>query len=117
KPGAWDGVEALRGLLSLTDKPVIGFGRMNYQMRPESVAAQEAAGFPFLQALEPTLRAMNALWFYAQRAGRLPVKLPPAPASDLSPSTLEATLARYGICLPASRAVATPDEAAAAAEA
>jgi acetate---CoA ligase (ADP-forming) len=117
KPGAWDGVEALRGLLALTDKPVIGFGRMNYQMRPESVAAQEAAGFPFLQALEPTLRAMNALWFFAQRQGRLPVTPQPAPASDLSPATLDATLAQYGIALPRSRAVATPEEAAAAATA
>ena len=117
KPGAWDGVAALRNLLTLTDKPVIGFGRMNYQMRPESVAAQEAAGFPFLQALEPTLRAMNALWFHAQRQGREPAKLPPAPPSDLSPATLEATLARYGIALPASRAVANAAEAEAAAAA
>ena len=117
KPGAWDGVAALRNLLSLTDKPVIGFGRMNYQMRPELVAAQEAAGFPFLQALEPTLRAMNALWFHAQRQGRQPATLPPAPASDLSPATLEATLKRYGITLPASRAVATAEEAVAAADA
>jgi acetyltransferase len=117
KPGAWHGVAALRALLTVTDKPVIGFGRMNYQMRPESVAAQEAAGFPFLQALEPTLRAMNALWFYAQRQGRLPVTPKPAPASDLSPATLEATLARYGIALPMSRAVATPTEAEDAAEA
>jgi hypothetical protein len=117
KQGAWDGVDALNRLLSLTDKPVIGFGRMNYQMRPESVAAQEAAGFPFLQGLEPTLRAMNALWFYANRQGRPPATLPPAPASDLSPATLEAALARYGIALPASRAVATPEEAADAAAA
>jgi acyl-CoA synthetase (NDP forming) len=90
---------------------------MNYQMQPQSVAAQEAAGFPFLQGLEPTLRAMNALWFYAQRTGRLPAALPPAPASGLSPANLEATLARYGIALPASRAVATAGEAEAAAEA
>jgi len=117
KKGAWDGVAALHGLLSLTDKPVIGFGRMNYQMQPESVAAQEAAGFPFLQGLEPTLRAMNALWFYAQRTGARPATPPPAPASDLSPAILEATLARYGIALPAIRVVATPAQAAAAAEA
>jgi len=117
KPGAWDGVAALRQLLTLTDKPVIGFGRMNYQMRPESVAAQEAAGFPFLQGLEPTLRAMNALWFYAERQGRPPATLAPAPASDLSPASLEATLARYGVALPASRSVATAAEAEAAAEA
>jgi len=117
KAGAWDGVEALNRLLSVTDKPVIGFGRMSYQMRPESVAAQEAAGFPFLQALEPTLRAMNALWFYAQRTGRQPPTPKPAPASDISPATLDATLARYGITLPQSRAVTIADDAAAAAEA
>src|SRR5258708_3388136 len=90
KPGAWDGVEALHGLLRLTDKPIVGFGRMNYQMRPESVAAQEAAGFPFLQGLEPTLRAMNALCFQAQRTGRLPATLPPAPACDPQPPNLDA---------------------------
>jgi acyl-CoA synthetase (NDP forming) len=117
KAGAWDGVEALHGLLGLTGKPIVGFGRMNYQMQPESVAAQEAAGFPFLQGLEPTLRAMNALWFYAKRTGRRPASPPSAPASDLSPANLEATLARYGIALPASRAVATAGEAEAAAEA
>ncbi len=117
KAGAWDGVEALNRLLTLTDKPVIGFGRMAYQMRPESVAAQQAAGFPFLQALEPTLRAMNALWFFAARAGRAPPKPDPAPASDLSPATLEATLARYGIVLPQSRIATSAEEAAAAAEA
>jgi acetate---CoA ligase (ADP-forming) len=117
KQGAWDGVAALHDLLAKTDKPVIGFGRMSYQMRPESVAAQEAAGFPFLQALEPTLRAMNALWFHAARQGRPPAPLPAAPASDLSPANLDASLARYGIALPQSRAVASAAEAEAAAEA
>jgi acetate---CoA ligase (ADP-forming) len=117
KPGAWEGVEALNRLLTLTDKPVVGFGRMAYQMRPESVAAQEAAGFPFLQALEPTLRAMNALWFYAQRTGKMPRAPGPTPVSDLSPATLNATLTRYGIALPRSRAVAEAAEAEAAADA
>ncbi|HLH97300.1 MAG TPA: acetate--CoA ligase family protein [Xanthobacteraceae bacterium] len=115
KKGAWDGVEALNRLLTLTDKPVIGFGRMSYQMRPESVAAQEEAGFPFLQGLEPTLRAMNALWFYAQRSGRRPPMPAPAPASDLTPANLDAMLARYGIALPESRTAASPEGAAVAA--
>jgi succinyl-CoA synthetase beta subunit len=60
---------------------------------------------------------MNALWFYAKRQGRRPVTPKPAPASDLSPATLEATLARYGISLPVSRAVATAAEAESAAAA
>jgi acyl-CoA synthetase (NDP forming) len=117
KAGAWEGVEALQALLKHTDKPIVGFGRMSYQMTPEAVEAQKAAGFPFVQGLEPTLRALNALWFHAARRDRRPATPPPAPASDLSPATLDATLARYGITLPKSRAVATPAEAAAAAEA
>src|SRR5215475_11186916 len=32
KAGAWDGVEALHNLLRATDKPIVGFGRMSYQM-------------------------------------------------------------------------------------
>jgi acetate---CoA ligase (ADP-forming) len=117
KAGAWDGVEALQALLRDTDKPILGFGRMSYQMTPEAVEAQKAVGFPFVQGLEPTLRALNALWFHAARRGRVPAAPPPSPASDLTPTMLEATLARYGIALPESRAAATAAEAAAAAEA
>jgi len=117
KAGAWEGVEELQNLLKRTDKPVLGFGRMSYQMTPEAVEAQKSAGFPFVQGLEPTLRAMNALWFHAARRGRRPQAPTPAPPSDLSPDTLDATLTRYGIALPKSRNVATPVEAAAAAEA
>ena len=116
KAGAWEGVEALRNLLRATDKPIVGFGRMSYLMTPEAVAAQNAAGFPFLQRLEPTLRALNALWFHAERRGRLPPAPLPAPPTELSPANLGATLARYGIALPQSRMVATANEAGAAAE-
>jgi acyl-CoA synthetase (NDP forming) len=117
KAGAWEGVEALQAMVRGTDKPIVGFGRMSYQMTPEAVDAQKAAGFPFLQGLEPTLRAMNGLWFHAARSGRQPAALPPAAASDLTPATLDTTLARYGIALPESREVASPAEAASAAEA
>ena len=86
--------------------------------RRQHVAAQQAAGFPFLQGIEPTLRALNGLWFHAARRGpRARAAPPPAPPSDLSPATLDATLARYGIALPKSKAVASAAEAAAAAEA
>jgi acetyltransferase len=117
KAGAWEGVEALQELLKKTDKPLIGFGRMSYQMNPGAVEAQNSAGFPFLQALEPTLRALNALWFHAKRQGKPPALPGPAPASDLAPTTLDATLKRYGITLPQSREVATAAEAATAAAA
>jgi acetyltransferase len=117
KGGAWEGVEALQNLLKKTDKPIVGFGRMTYHMNPDAVEAQKAAGFPFLQALEPTLRALNALWFYGERRDRKITPLPPAPPSDLTPAALDQTLARYGIVLPKSREVATAAEAASAAEA
>jgi acyl-CoA synthetase (NDP forming) len=117
KAGAWDGVEELQNLLKRTDKPIVGFGRMSYVMTPPAVEAQQEAGFPFIQGLEPTLRALNALWFFAARRGKRPQMPPPAPPSDLSPATLDETLAKYGIALPKSGAVATAAEAAAAAEA
>ena len=83
-----------------------------------AVEAQKQAGFPFLQGLEPTIRALNALWFHAAaHAAERPAAPPPAPPSDLTPATLDATLKRYGIALPQSREVATAAEAAAAAEA
>jgi acetyltransferase len=117
KAGAWEGVELLQAMVKGTDKPIVGFGRMSYQMTPEAVDAQTLAGFPFLQGLEPTLRALNGLWFHAQRAGERPPVAPPAPPSDLTPETLDAALAKYGIWLPQSREVATTDEAVAAATA
>jgi acyl-CoA synthetase (NDP forming) len=70
---------------------------MTYQMTPESQDIQKEVGIPFLQGLQPSLRAMNALWFHAQRQGRAPVRPAPAPASDVTPDTLHETLARYGI--------------------
>ncbi len=113
----WKDVHELRRVLAATDKPVIAFGRMIHQMPPEGIAVQDQAGFPFLQGQQPLLRALNALWFYAQRAGRAPAVLPPAPPSDLTPDNLEATLARYGITPPQSRsangAAATAEAAAA----
>ncbi len=114
KGGNWNDVHELRRLLAATDKPVIGFGRMIHQMTAEGLAVQDKAGFPFLQGQQPTLRALNALWFFAERAGRAPPALPPEPPSDLTPANLETALARYGIVVPQSRVVAS---AAAAADA
>src|SRR4029453_9072566 len=116
KTDAWGDVTPLRALLDKTDKPIVGFGRVICQMGEHHIAAQEAAGFPFLQGIVPTIRALNGLWFHAARRGRLPPTPPPAPPSELSPATLDTTLARYGIALPKSQAVATAAEAASAAE-
>jgi acyl-CoA synthetase (NDP forming) len=101
--------------LSETDKPVLAFGRMMHQVTQEGLDIQDKAGFPFLQGLEPTLRAINALWFFAQRSGRAPAIAEPAPPSDLTPATLDTTLARYGITQPQSRTVSSAQEAADAA--
>jgi acyl-CoA synthetase (NDP forming) len=116
KADAWGDVTPLRGLLAKTEKPIVGFGRVICQMGEPHIAAQEAAGFPFLQGIEPTIRALNGLWFHAARRGRGPPTPPPAPASELSPATLEAALASYGIALPQSRVAGSVAEAAIAAE-
>jgi acetyltransferase len=117
KREAWPDVTPLQRLLTLTEKPVLAFGRMNYQVTSAAVETQAAVGIPFLQGLEPTLRALNALWFYAQRRRRAPPAPPPPSANNLSPATLGAALAGYGIAQPQSRGAATPAEAAAAAAA
>ena len=111
----WKDVHEIRRVLAATDKPVIAFGRMAHQVPAEGLEVQDKAGIPFLQRQQPVLRALNALWFYAQRTGRAPAVLPPAPPSDLTPDNLDATLARYGITLPQSCAVSTADAAADAA--
>src|SRR6516162_3880453 len=116
KGEAWGDVAPLRQLLTKTDKPVVGFGRVIQQLSDDHLAEQQAAGLPFLQGIEPTIRALDGLWFHAARRGRAPPPPPPAAPSDLSPATLEATLARYGIALPKSRAVADAAEAVSAAE-
>jgi acetate---CoA ligase (ADP-forming) len=116
KEDAWGDVAPLRHLLSKTGKPIVAFGRIIHQISDSHIASQRAAGFPFLQGIQPTIRALNGLWFHAARAGRVPPTPPPAQPSELSPATLEATLARYGIALPKSQAVATAADAVAAAE-
>jgi acyl-CoA synthetase (NDP forming) len=116
KGEAWGDVTPLRALLAKTDKPIVSFGRVICQMGEPHIAAQEAAGFPFLQGIEPTIRALNGLWFHAARRGHRPAAPPPPPASGLSPDTLAAALASYGITLPRSHAAGSAAEAVRAAE-
>ncbi len=115
----WGDVAPMRKVLERTDKPIVAFGRMIHQVNEHHLAAQETAGFPFLQGQEPTIRALNALWFHAERRGRVPpapVPVPPVPPSELTPATLPAALAGYGIALPNSQEAASAAEAAAAGE-
>src|SRR5712691_7976433 len=65
KGEAWGDVTPMRQLLGKIDKPIVGFGRMIHQVGEEHLAGQTAAGFPFLQGIEPTIRALNGLWFHA----------------------------------------------------
>jgi acetyltransferase len=116
KPEVWGDVSPFRELLSRTEKPIVAFGRVISQVSDGLVAAQQAAGIPFLQGIVPTIRALNGLWFHAARRGRLPPVPAPTPRSELSPATLETMFGRYGISLPKSEAVLTGTEAAQAAE-
>jgi acetyltransferase len=102
-------------LVEAADKPIIAFGRMIHQSPPEAVMQQMKTGMPFLLGLEPTIRAMKALWFHAQRQGRLPAMPGEAKPSTLTPATLNATLADYGIALPRSRVAKSASEAVEAA--
>jgi acetyltransferase len=108
-------VAPLVDMMNRTDKPIIGFGRMIYQVTPDVIEMQKTLGFPFLQGLEPTVRAINALWFHAERQGKLPAAPGPAKPSTLTAATLDAELQRYGIASPKSRLAPTPDAAADAA--
>ena len=115
KTEVWGDVTPLRELLSKTEKPIVAFGRVISQVSEALVAAQQAAGIPFLQGIVPTVRALNALWFHAARRGRLPATPAPPRASELSPATLEPALARYGIVLPKSERIETAAAAVSAA--
>lgn len=117
KKDAWPDRDSLRKMMENTDKPVIGFARMAYQLGAESVAAQEEIGFPFLQGLPATCRALNALWFHAQRAGTTPALPDEAQPSGISQANLDAILAGYGIHGPKGELATDTDKAAAAARA
>ncbi len=72
KEDAWGDVSPLQQLMARTDKPIVAFGRIIHQISESQIASQKAAGFPFLQGIQPTVRALNGLWFHAARAGRVP---------------------------------------------
>ena len=79
KTDAWGDVAPLRALLGRTEKPVVAFGRVISQVDELQVSSQQAAGFPFLQGILSTIRALNALWFHAARRGRALEVPPPRP--------------------------------------
>ncbi len=113
-----EGAEPIKALLDYSSKPIIGFGRMRYQMSDESIRYQDHVGIPYLQGLPETLRALNALAAYAGRVANPPAKLPPAngKAADLEGRAFEKLLASNGVTLPKSALCRTGAEAARAAK-
>ncbi len=105
----------IKTILASTDKPVIAFGRMQYMFEPQALEFQDAVGFPFLQALPPTIRALGGLAFYGARVGRgiEPLPAPKGVAASIGGEALAASLARHGVTAPNSGLARTPAEAAA----
>jgi acyl-CoA synthetase (NDP forming) len=104
----------LRSVVETTDKPVIAFVRMNFPVDRPAVAFQEQVGFPYLQGLPETVRALAALTFYGARRGRRIAPLPPPMGrpETLRGEALDAALASHGLTPPKSGRAASPREAA-----
>jgi len=103
---------ALKSILAATEKPVIAFSRTAYALGTDALAFQDDVGFPFLQSLPETVRALEALAFYGARAGQ---KLEPPPqgaAATQQKPALEAALASHGLTPPRGAFAATPEQAA-----
>lgn len=115
KKGGYGDMAPFKALADSTTKPILAFGRMIHATSDEAIAQQKESGFPFVLGLEPTIRAMKALWFHAERHGRKPLTPPPPKQSSLTADTLKAALREYGIALPASHLALTPLAAAEAA--
>jgi acyl-CoA synthetase (NDP forming) len=107
----WRGADDMKAMTLETGKPVIGFSRMAYQLSEFALPAQEQVGFPFLQGLPQTCRALNALWFHAERAGRPVAAPPPAPFTEINEENLTQALASRGVRGPASAFAPTQEEA------
>jgi acetyltransferase len=107
----------VKTILSATDKPVLAFGRMQYMFEPKALEFQKAVGFPFLQCLPATVRALGALAFYGARVGRnvAPLPAPKGAAADVEGDALAAALAKWGVRAPNSAMARTPSGAGAAA--
>jgi acetate---CoA ligase (ADP-forming) len=102
----------MKRVAAATDKPVVGFIRMQHVTGKEAVEFQEQVGFPFLQGLPEVVRALAALAFYGARKGRAIAPLPPATGRAETLDQLAQILERNGLPAPRSGLAATPSEAA-----
>jgi len=106
-------------LLAATDKPVVAFSRISHMVNEAGLAYQDATGLSFLQGVDNTVRALNALWFFSRRRGREPRPLPDASgrAENTSGAKLQSALADCGVPAPRSATASSPADAAEAAAA
>ena len=111
--------DMVRDLLAATTKPVIAFSRLGDMVSQAGRDYQDETGLFYLHGLEPTVRALGALWFFAARRGRDVAALPDphGRAEKCSGTALAQALAKSGIPAPQSTNAATPEDAAAAAAA
>ncbi len=112
-------VDQVKELVKSTDKPVISFARMLHNVPDGGIAFQDETNMPFVQGTRMGVRVMNALWFYAQRAGKNITALP-APTGNADHcigDALEAALTAAGISAPNTARANNAAEAGAAAAA
>jgi len=103
----------MKRVAEATDKPIVGFIRMQHVTGKEAVAFQEQVGFPFLQGLPAVIRALSGLAFYGARMGRKIASPPPPTGCAQTLDDVTAALARHGLPAPASGIAASPADAAA----
>ncbi len=104
----------LKSIVAATDKPVVAFSRIAYILGADALPFQDDVGFPFLQSLPETVKALEGLAFYGQRAGRKvqPLPEPRGNGATLQGKALESALAAHGLTPPRSAFVTTPEHAA-----
>ncbi len=107
-----------KSLAEATTKPVVAFARSTYSCADESRSFQEEAGLPFLQAIKPTLRALEGLGLYGKRLQSGVSALPPASgnAADLDGEKFNQLLQSMGLMLPRQALAGSASEAAAKAQ-
>ncbi len=109
--------DEVKELVKFTEKPVISFARMPHQIPEGGLKFQETTNMPFLQGTRIGVRAMNALWFYGQRAGKkIPfLKKPTGQEKNCSGKELEDALSSAGLQPPISMRVSDSEDVGAAA--
>jgi acetate---CoA ligase (ADP-forming) len=98
---------AFARLRSLTNKPIVGFGRLGQNMSAVGREFQKACGIPFLQGMPEAVRAIKSLVKYSAtlKRGILPITAPRGQAPDVSGDRLQELLVAYGIGVPRSALV------------